>query len=208
MRLLKTSISLSVSAAALAAASFAAPAPAHAQEAYLGEVKLFGTNWCPRGFAAANGQLLAISQNTALFSLLGTVYGGDGRTTFALPDLRGRVPISYGRGPGLSMYSIGERGGSEQHTLNVSQMPSHNHTALLRGESQTIADSGNISGNVLARTTSQIYSDESVPNASAALHADSIAVGNTGGSQSFSIVQPYLAMNYCIATQGIYPSRN
>jgi microcystin-dependent protein len=137
---------------------------------YLGEVDLFAGNFAPRGWAACDGQILAIAQNQALFSLLGTTYGGDGRTTFALPDLRGRVPVGPRTGLGLTERYLGEKGGTETVTLTEAQMPSHNHT---------------LPDPYVSETT-----------------------GNTGGGESHDNMQPYLGMNYAIALQGIYPSRN
>ncbi|MXO56714.1 phage tail protein [Altererythrobacter gangjinensis] len=177
-------------------------------DAYIGEVMLVGFNFCPRSSASADGQLLAISSNTALFSLLGTIYGGDGRTTFALPDLRGRAAISEGQGPGLSSYRIGERGGQERTTLTIAQMPSHNHTGQVRAESSVIADTGNPAGNAIARSTQLIYSDAAAPTAAGAFHPDTLVINNNGGGQSSNNMQPYLAMRYCVVTQGIFPSRS
>ncbi len=167
-------------------------------EPFLGQIQAFGFNFAPRGWAFCNGQLLPIAQNTALFSLLGTIYGGDGRTTFALPDLRGRVSMQFGTGPGLSSYSIGEKGGAEQITLITSQMPSHNHSANAAAEE---ADQNKPAGNTLA--SSQIYK---TINPDATLNAGTI--GNTGGNLPHPNIQPFLIINWCIALQGIFPSRN
>ncbi|MXO56715.1 phage tail protein [Altererythrobacter gangjinensis] len=187
----------------------ATPAPVSAgADTYLGEVMLVGFNFCPRGYTGAEGQLLSISQFQALFSLYGTFYGGDGRTTFAMPDLRGRAAISEGQGPGLSPYRIGNRGGQERTTLTIAQMPSHNHTGQVRAESSVIADTGNPAGNAIARSTQLIYSDAAAPTAAGAFHPDTLVINNNGGGQSSNNMQPYLAMRYCVAIQGIFPSRS
>ena len=155
-----------------------------------------------------SGQLLSIASNEALFSLLGTIYGGDGRTTFALPDLRGRSMVHFGNGPGLSPITIGEKGGNESTTLTVNNMPTHNHTATLHGET-AVADSGNPNNRMLALTqaTGNIYASP-VAAEDRIMASESIVVGNNGGGQSFSNRSPYLGVNVCIATVGIYPSRN
>lgn len=183
--------------------------PATASEPFIAEIKMFGGNFAPRGYAFCDGQLLPIAQYSALFSLLGTTYGGDGRTTFALPDLRGRVAVHPGRGAGLSDYRLGQKGGQEQVTLTIAQMPSHNHTitATLQG-TNTPGNSETPGGNTLAtKARTNIY-QTGAPDV--AMHADSVSASaaNTGGNQSVNIRQPYLAINYIIALQGIFPSRN
>lgn len=205
----------SCAAFAAAIATFQ-PAPANAQgggDAFLGELILFGTNWCPRGWAAANGQLLPISSNTALFSLLGCNFGGDCRTTFALPDLRGRAPISFGQGPGLSNYALAERVGVESVTLNVTQIPSHNHQATSTGQlnaSDGALNSATAAGAALANQPQQHYAgrgalDEVMEDGSVTV---TTTVGNTGGNLSHETRAPRLAMQWCIATVGVFPSRN
>lgn len=189
--------------AAIGASMSAAPAQASSNP-FLGEIQPYGFNFCPRGWAATNGQLLAISQNTALFSLLGTTYGGDGRTTFALPNLQSRVAIHQGRGPGLSTYLMGQTGGSERNTLTVAQMPSHNHSVNVN--TTAAADSGNPNGNHFARSSTLIYEDTEGATPGAAMAADTI--GNAGGNQPVNNIQPFLTVNYCIATVGVFPSRN
>jgi len=179
--------------------------PSIAQEAFIGEVRIFAGNFAPRGWALCEGQLLAISQNTALFSILGTTYGGDGRTTFGLPDLRGRVAIAPGTGPGLSSKRLGERGGVENVTLIATQIPSHKHTAILNADS-TVATTDRPASGLLARNAGAVPQFGDTVNT--AMHAGSISVGNTGGSQSHTNVQPFLAIHYIIALQGTYPSRN
>ena len=193
---------LCVIAAALSLGAVAKPAAA--QEFYLGQIILGGWNFCPRGTADAAGQLLPISQFSALFSLYGTQYGGDGRTTFALPDLRGRSAMNQGHGPGLSNFPQGARGGDENTTLNVQNMPPHNHALNVQ---QTPADQTLGAGNFIAGVEpgEEIFS---APNASAtrpALNAGS--VGNAGGGVPFTNRDPYLALRYCVVTQGIFPSR-
>jgi microcystin-dependent protein len=169
-------------------------------EPFLGEIRIFGFNFAPQGWAMCAGQLLPISQNTALFSLLGTFYGGDGITTFALPDLRGRVPMSLGQGPGLSNYYQGEVSGAESHTLLTSQMPGHSHGVVANGGTGTTTRPD---GAVPARTGSNLYA--AAPDGTA-MNAGMIA--STGGSQPFALHQPFLVLNLCIALQGIFPSRN
>ncbi len=180
-------------------------------EPFLAQIVMFGGNFAPRGWAFCNGQLLAINQNQALFSLLGTTYGGDGRTTFALPELRGRVALHSGNGsagPGLTPRPLGQRSGSETNTLNVTQLPSHNHTATMRAESDA-GSTGNPTGNLLGVviTGANIYAPP-VPATEVDMSSDSIVVGNTGGGQAVNNMQPYTAVNYIIALQGTFPSRN
>jgi len=171
-------------------------------EPFIGTIVMFAGNFAPRGWALCNGQLLSIAQNTALFSILGTTYGGDGVSNFALPDLRGRVPIHPGQGPGLSPYVEGQRGGAESATLTSNQLPAHSHPVNC---SNTTASRGGTTpvGNVLAVTNSaEIYS--ATPNAQMSPQM----IGNTGGNQPVAVVQPYLSVNFIIALQGIFPSRN
>ena len=182
-----------------------APKPAAAQsEPFVGQLALVGFNFCPRGWASADGQLLAISQNSALFALLGTTYGGDGRTTFALPDLRGRSPIGVGTGPGLSTFPQGRRGGTETTTLTVANMPPHSHDV---NATNVLGDKGGPGGKFLASgvgTAGLKRYNLGPPNRI----MNSAMIGSTGGGQSFSNRDPYLAMQWCIALQGIFPSRN
>jgi microcystin-dependent protein len=190
-------------AVGLAGLSVAAhPTPAYAAfEPYIGEIALFPYNFAPRGWAFCHGQLLSIAQNTALFSLLGTTYGGNGQTTFALPDLRGRVPVSSGQGPGLSNYTLGQSGGSESVTLTQSQMPAHTHSANAAsgGGSSTSPD-----GRVWAASTARDNVYAGAANTTMAVQA----LGASGGSQPHDNTPPYLTLNYCIALEGIYPSRD
>jgi microcystin-dependent protein len=181
---------------------------------FIGELKLVSFNYAPRGWAFCNGQILPIQQNTALFSLLGTQYGGNGVLTFALPNLQSRVPLGYGQGPGLSNYVIGQLGGEELHTLTTSEMPSHTH--VLAGDT-TIAATANAAtpaaGNslgagigVLATGTFPLNIYGTAGGATAPQAAATI--GNFGGNQGHENRQPYLALSWIIALQGIFPSRN
>ena len=170
-------------------------------EPFVGEIRMFGFNFAPQGWALCNGQLLPISQNTALFSLLGTTYGGDGRTTFALPDMRSRVPVCQGQGPGLSSYAEGQAGGAETVTLAAAQMPGHTHPVKA---SSSAAASDQPEGRALARSASHIYTAK--PDASTVMNTDML--GDAGGSQPHDNIQPYLAVNFCIALNGIFPSRS
>lgn len=170
-------------------------------EPYVGEIRMFAGNFAPRGWAFCDGQLLAVSQNDALFSLLGTIYGGDGRTTFGLPDMRGRIPIHAGTGPGLSPRRLGARGGEESVTLTVNQLPSHTHGPL-QASSQT-ATNALPQGQVTAQSDTALYVDDTPPAA-----FNTAAVSNVGGSRSHTNLMPYLCINYIIALVGIYPSRH
>lgn len=172
-------------------------------EPFIGEIKLVGFNFAPRGWALCNGQLLPIAQNTALFSLLGTTYGGNGQTTFALPDLRGRVPIHMGQGPGLSSRNIGESSGTENVTLGVSQMPSHTHTA--RGNTGLANKQSPVGAvNAVEPTGQTATYSNAAPNAD----MNPGAIASTGGSQPHPNMQPFLAVNFVIALEGIYPARD
>ncbi len=168
-------------------------------EPFVGQLKAFGFTYAPRGWARCDGSLLAISQNDALFSLLGTMYGGDGRTTFGLPDLRGRVSLHTGTGPGLTPRRMGQKGGAEQVTLNVTQLPSHRHT--VSGDSSE-ANSVSPANRVPATAASAIY--QSTPDAP--MNANML--GQTGGTRPHNNMEPYLVINWCIALVGIYPSRS
>lgn len=167
-------------------------------EPFLGELRAFGFNFAPNGWATCSGQLLPISQNSALFSLLGTYYGGDGMVTFQLPDLRGRVSVGIGAGPGLQPYEPGETGGTESVTLTTAQIPGHNHPVA----SSSTPTSKNPSGNVPAVTTASASYGSSTDQAMGAS-----MIGVVGGGQPHENRPPYLGINWCIALQGIYPSR-
>lgn len=174
-------------------------------EPFLAEIRIFGFNFSPRGWAFCNGQILPIAQNTALFSLVGTTYGGDGRTTFGLPDLQGRAPIFWGQGPGLSDYILGENGGTTSVTLTTNQLPGHTHTVqavAANGSSNTPV--GNDWGKVAAgRGALNLYNP-----ASDGTSMNAAAFPNAGGSQPHNNMAPYLSLNFCIALQGIYPPRS
>ncbi len=167
-------------------------------EAFIGEIRMFAGNFPPRGWAFCNGQLLPISQNTALFSLLGTQYGGNGQSTFGLPDLQGRVPVGQQQGPGLSDRTMGEQFGSETVTLTAAQMPLHGHAeqASTNPASTAAGPSG-----ALAKASVSLYGE--VPNVDRA----AAAVTPAGGNQPHNNMAPYLALNFIIALQGIFPSR-
>ncbi|HEY2084305.1 MAG TPA: tail fiber protein [Verrucomicrobiae bacterium] len=170
---------------------------------FLGEIRMFGGNFAPRGYALCNGQLLSIAQNTALFSLLGTTYGGDGVSNFALPNLQGRVPIHFGNGAGLSPYYLGQQAGTEAVTLNLNQMPIHSHPVNSTGAGGNQASPvGNLPA-IESTGTSLNYS-----NAGSSGQMSPSTIGTAGGNQPFTVVQPYLTINFIIALQGIYPSRN
>ena len=165
---------------------------------FIGQIILVAFNFAPQGWAFSEGQLLPINQNQALFSLLGTTYGGDGQTTFALADLRGRVPISSGQGPGLQNYNLGQVGGEETVTLTGNQAGAHSHLVNMNSKH---SNSGTPLNNFLATGGSfQSVDDGSTMNPG--------MIANGGGSQPHDNMQPYLGLNYCIALQGIYPSRN
>ena len=173
-------------------------------EPFVGEIRMFAGNFAPRGWAFCDGQLLAVSQNDALFSLLGTIYGGDGRTTFGLPDLRGRVPIHAGSGPGLSPRRLGAKAGTENETITVNQQPSHDHTFNATG---SVANSVQPVGNAPAATAAiDFYID--APNAFDPQNMNSAAVTSVGGSRSHTNLQPFLCINFIVALVGIYPSQN
>lgn len=167
---------------------------------FLGEIRPVGYNFAPRGWAFCAGQIISIAQNTALFSLLGTTYGGNGQTTFALPDLQGRVPISEGQGPGLQGYSLGEQGGVNTVTLTTAQLPAHRHSAPATGAA---ADAYDPSGHAPAIAPRQVYGS---PAAGAALASS--AVAPAGGGVPHNNLMPYLVISYVIALQGVFPSRN
>jgi microcystin-dependent protein len=186
-------------------------------EEFLGTIKLFGFNFAPRGWLICQGQLLSIAQNTALFSLLGTTYGGNGTTTFALPNLSGRVALGQGQLLGGAVYTMGEVAGSENITLLQTQLPTHLHTAtaattaILSAES-TQATAQNPAGKCLASGTNIYATEDPAANRQMAPTCISatttVTVNPAGGSQPFSILQPFLVMNYSICTSGIFPPRN
>ncbi len=175
---------------------------------FVAEIRIFGFTFAPKGWAMCNGQLMPISQNTALFSLLGTTYGGDGKSTFGLPNLEGSVPIHPGQGPGLSLYDLGEVGGSSTVTLQTSEIPSHQHPA---NADTGAANSGSPSGNVYKEgqtTNSPPEAIASYNNSLAPMVALNFqTIGLTGNSAPHNNMMPTLCLNFCIALQGVFPSR-
>ena len=169
-------------------------------EPYLAQIIMFGGNFAPRGWAFCDGQLLAISQNQALFSLLGTTYGGDGRTTFGLPDLRGRVAMHAGNGPGLTPRPLGQKAGSETNTLVVGQLPAHSHTFNLPAKEEGNADAPDNA--FVAGDGTSSFGTTSDTNMAA------VTTANTGSNQSVNNIQPFQCVNYIIALQGLFPSRS
>jgi microcystin-dependent protein len=161
---------------------------------YLSEIRIMSFNYPPKGWAFCNGQLLPINQNQALFSLLGTTYGGDGRTTFGLPNLQGQTPIHMGNG-----YTLGQKGGEQNHTLAVAELPIHNHSLI----GTQLGANTPAPGNALLATTDNLYA---APGNLTSLNPGSIS--NNGSSQPHLNMQPYLVPNFCIALQGIFPSQN
>lgn len=182
-------------------------------EPFIGQIQPFGFNFAPRGWATCDGQLLSIASYTALFSLIGTMYGGDGRTTFALPDLRGRSAMHQGRGPGLTNRVIGQSSGSEINYLTVSNMPSHNHAAVGTVKSYFTPPTGggtsnNPNGsNFSGSSGTNVYTTQA-PNGTMAAENVSVVVGYNGGNTPVNNLQPFLVVNYCIALVGIFPSRS
>jgi microcystin-dependent protein len=170
-------------------------------EPFLGQITAFGFNFPPRGWAQCDGQLLPIAQNQALFSLLGTFYGGDGRTTFGLPELRGRAALHMGAGPGLTPRTIGEKSGAETNTLNVNQLPAHTHTFAPPSNSGS-GDTDVATANYPAQAEEDNYHNTSDATMGPG------TTGSTGTSQSVNNMQPYQVVNFCIALQGVFPSRN
>lgn len=178
-------------------------AGAQAQEYYMAQIIGVGENFCPRGSMEAAGQLLAISTHSALFSLMGCQYGGDCRTTFGLPDLRGRSPIGEGHGPGLPLYEQGQMGGRTETTMLVSEMPSHSHALEASGNPPTEMSP---SGHALPTYTdpsAEIYSTQPPTTAEMAN-----IIGMTGGTQPFNVIQPTSTIRYCVVTEGLFPPRN
>lgn len=184
---------------------FGAPKKAEAQDFYIGQILTVGYNFCPRNTTEAAGQLLPISQNTALFSLYGTTYGGDGRTTFGLPDLRGRSPIGQGQGPGLANRPLGQSGGTQTQTLTPSQIPSHSHNVFA---SSGPSDFGGPQGKLLGSRANDGTAETIYSTGPADKVMSPQMIGNTGGSQAFALEDPYLAIRYCVVLFGIFPSRN
>ena len=168
---------------------------------FVAEIRIFPFNFAPRGWARCDGQLLPLSQNTALFSLLGTTYGGDGKSNFALPDLQGRSPMHHGQGPGLSLHDLGETGGSETVSLLESEIPVHAHA--LRASVDPADLQAPAPNRSLARSTSGFAYSTTIPNVAMAPEA----LAPAGGDQPHNNMQPYLTFHFCIALQGVFPPR-
>lgn len=232
--------------------TLAGKAQAQGADPFIGQLAYVAFSYAPRGWAACDGQLLEISQNQTLYSLLGTKYGGDGRTNFALPDMRGRVPIHMGQGPGLSPYAIGRRGGFEKIALDATFMPTHSHTNTASSDSTSTSEmsgsaggatlnayngdgnkataAGNSLANLFGVKTSgggkvpAVYSDQppNAPMMTGSVSVDlsgigvttttttgtTVTIGDAGGQQPFTLIQPYLTVNCIIATDGLYPPRS
>ena len=167
---------------------------------FLAEIRIFAGNFAPTGWALCNGQLLPISQNTALFSLLGTFYGGDGKTTFALPDLQGSAPVHQGQGPGLSQRFIGEQAGEQAVTLIQSEMPAHTHALNGTNQLQNLPDPAN---HTLARANANAY----VQNPTGFTQMNGLAIGITGDNLPHNNMPPFLTLTFIIALQGVFPPR-
>ncbi len=170
-------------------------------EPYIGQITMFGGNFAIRGFALCHGQTLSISQNAALFSILGTTFGGDGRTTFGLPDLRGRIAMQQGTGPGLPPVALGQKGGDFEHQLTISQMPSHNHNVNAQCNGNE-ANSDDPIGAFLGATSENLY------HTTANAEMGPANCSFTGGGQAYSIQNPFLGINFLIALIGVFPPRN
>ena len=170
---------------------------------FVAEIRVFPFNFAPKGWAWCNGQLMPISQNTALFSLLGTTYGGDGKSTFALPDLQGRSAMHPGQGPGLSLYDLGQTGGSETVTLLQSEMPAHSHSL---GGTFELGGQGTLASDVIlaASVGGNLYQSNTSANLT---QMSPMALAIAGGDQPHNNLQPYLTFYFCIALQGVFPPR-
>ncbi len=169
-------------------------------EPFLAEIRIVGFNFAPRGWAFCDGQILPINQNQSLYSLLGTTYGGDGRTSFALPDLRGRTPMHVGSSNG-TFHQQGQKSGEETHTLSTAEMPNHDHQLIGTNDGTNLSDQPD--GAVFARAAGNLYASF---GSAVTLHNSSVA--NVGGGQAHNNMQPTIAVNFCIALQGLFPSRN
>jgi len=171
---------------------------------FVAEVRIFPFNFAPKGWAFCNGQLMPISQNTALFSLLGVTYGGDGKSNFALPNLQGRTPMQAGQGPGLSLRDLGEQAGEEAVTLLTTEMPAHSHGAVAASGTGQGSPANNAWASGL-KTGPSVYSP-SDPNNNVQMNP--LALSITGGGQPHNNLMPYLTLNFCIALQGVFPPRS
>jgi microcystin-dependent protein len=184
-------------------------------EPFLGQVEVFSFNFAPKNWTFCAGQLLPINQNQALFALLGTTYGGNGQTNFGLPELRGRVPIGWGQGQGLSNYVLGEKGGEEAHTLNVNEMASHNHslnvdTTVPATSNTDVPSTSVVLGNTVGKQTgvANPFALTLYTSGAPGGTLDPHSIGFTGGGQGHNNIMPYLTLNFCIALVGVFPSRN
>ena len=166
---------------------------------FVGEIRMFGGNFAPAGWAFCNGAVMAIDQNDTLFNLIGTTYGGDGQSTFALPDLQGRVPIHMGQGAGLSSYTIGEQGGTETVTLTTNQIPSHGHLAMGQSANGNQPAPG---GGVWASSSLNQYA-----NVAADTNMNAANIGMDGGSQPHENIMPYLCVSFILSLFGVFPSQ-
>lgn len=169
---------------------------------YVGQIKMFAGNFPPAGWAFCDGQLMSIAENEVLFAIIGTTYGGDGQTTFALPDLRGRIPMGTGQGPGLSSRILGQKLGTEQETMTINQMPSHSHIV----NATTAEGNQNVpTGNLFANTK---VLDKEYSDAPGNTTMKNTMIGNAGGNQPMGNMQPYLGVNFIISLYGIFPSQS
>jgi microcystin-dependent protein len=169
---------------------------------FVAEIRIFPFNFAPKGWAFCDGQIIPLSQNTALFSLLGTTYGGDGKTNFALPDMQGNSPMHWGQGSGLSIHDLGEVGGEQSVTLLDSEMPSHPHALQADPRPANLDNPSPL--NALARSSPDIYKQ---PTGATTVQLSSSTVAPAGGDQPHNNMQPFLTLNFCIALQGVYPPR-
>ncbi len=170
---------------------------------FIAEIRMLGCNFAPRGWLVCSGQLISIAQNTALFSLLGTTFGGNGTTNFGIPNLQGRTPIGARQGPGLSDYVLGQFGGAATHALSVTELPAHTHTLAVVAAADGAADRANARGNVLAKPSDSSYTSAAVDTTMAPATVSVAGAGNPHNN-----MQPYVGINFCIAVQGIFPARN
>ncbi len=180
-------------------------------EGVIGYTTMFAGNFAPKNWAFCQGQIITIASNTALFSILGTVYGGNGTTTFGLPDLRGRTIVGVGQGPGLSQYSLGQMGGSETETLNLNTMPAHVHPVAVVAANPSTDEPANLStspNNVYGRDINGAAPYAGGPNVSMGALQGSMTMTPTGGNQAFNTLRPLMGMNYIICLRGVYPARN
>ena len=200
----KVALALAVTGSSLA---YSAPVSAQATDPLVGQLIQVPYNFCPRGWATASGQILSIAQNTAVFSLLGTTYGGNGTTTFALPDLRGRMGINQGQGPGLTPYVLGEISGEETHTLLVTEIPSHTHRSAIQ-TANAIANSKTPSGNAFGISSNNSFLSGGGDPAGNLMNAGTVQFQPTGNGIPIPIRPPYLTIQWCIALQGVFPARN